>query len=329
MKTHFIALEWSKANMVIARMTEKSNEVKVVESLPDIAELKLYLSSLKGDKIFTFEESTPAQWLYTELMPYVDRIIVCDPYRNRLLSEGPKTDKTDARKLVRLLQAGLLKEVYHSGESFIKIRKLASGYEDIVKAGVRLKNQRSALLRSMAAKDDSRCKSIEKFVLKSIDRGIDLYEEEKGRFEEEFKKLSRKHKMIRLQKSIPGIGDINAVKIVARVVDPSRISTDGDYHLLCGLLKWDKISGGRSYGRRQPRYCRQLKCVYKTAAVVVIGKNNPFNDYYEYLMKEKGYPEYQARHAVSRRIASISYGVLKTGQKYDPYRREKCKGDQN
>ena len=76
------------------------------------------------------------------------KIVICDPYRNRLLSEGAKTDKIDASKLAQLLKAGLMKEVYHSCDKFLYIRRVVSGYEDLVKAGVRLKNQRCALLRA-------------------------------------------------------------------------------------------------------------------------------------------------------------------------------------
>ena len=56
-----------------------------------------------------------------------------------------KNDKIDATKLVHLLKANMVKEVYHSGEEVIYLRKLVSGYEDLVKSAVRLKNQRSAL----------------------------------------------------------------------------------------------------------------------------------------------------------------------------------------
>jgi len=59
----------------------------------------------------------------------VEKLVICDPYRNKLLSEGAKTDKIDAEKLVKLLKADLLKEVFHSGDKFIKLRKIVSGYE--------------------------------------------------------------------------------------------------------------------------------------------------------------------------------------------------------
>jgi hypothetical protein len=148
MYDHFIAVDWAQANMAIARMTGISDKITTHEGPTDLFGLQSYLKTLKGAKILTLEESTGAQWLYTELKPLVDKILICDPYRNHLLSEGAKTDKIDASKLVQLLRANLLKEVFHSGDELIHIRKIMSAYADLVVAGVRLKNQRSALFRS-------------------------------------------------------------------------------------------------------------------------------------------------------------------------------------
>ena len=65
--------------------------------------------------------------------------------------------------------------------------------------------------------------------------------------------------------------------------------------------------------------------MYKTGALAAIGGNNPINDYYEYLIKDKGYPEYNARNAVCRRLAILSLGVFKSGKKYQPKRRNNLK----
>ena len=145
---HYIAIDWSIENMAIARMTKKSNKITAIDVPSDIEDLHAYLKSLKGSKMLTIEETTTSQWLYAELKECVDRILICDPKRNKLLSEGPKTDKIDASKLVQLLKAGLMKEVYHCTDKFIYLRRVVSGYEDLVKSGVRLKNQRYALLRA-------------------------------------------------------------------------------------------------------------------------------------------------------------------------------------
>ncbi len=326
---HYIAIDWAIKNMAVARMTKKSNKITVIDVPSDIAELQNYLKNLKGSKVLTVEETTTSQWLYTELKDYVDKIIVCDPHRNKLLSEGAKTDKIDASKLVQLLKANLLKEVYHSTEKFLYLRRLVSGYEDLVKAGVRLQNQRKALILACGKKEDYKTLNRlpykeEQFVLDCLERQIAVYEEEKKAYAKEFKSLSRKYPEIRHQKSLPGIGDINAVKIVARVVSPYRFPDNGHYWSYVGLIKHEKISGTKSYGKRSPRYCRQLKNVYKTGVLAAIGGNNPINDYYKYLIQEKGYSDYNARNKACRRLATLSLGVFKSGKKYQPFRRDKA-----
>ncbi len=326
---HYIALDWSQSVMALARMTPAAAKVQTHEVPSNIKELIVYLQHLKGSRILVLEESTASQWLYTELKKYVDEIVVCDPYRNHLLREGAKSDKIDAIKLIQLLRAGLLKPVFHCGDEFIYLRKLVSGYLDLVKMGTRMKNQRFALFQAVGKgpKEKMLKGNVENFVLEGLDRGIVAYEQEKQRYEEEFKRLSQKHKAIRNLKSLPGIQYVNAIKIIALVVEPQRFRTPGHFLSYCGLIKLDRMSGGRSYGKKTPRYCRTLKAVFKIAAIVSIreNNNNPMRDYYLYLITEKRLPTFHARHAVARRLAILSWGILKTGKPFDPTRREKCK----
>jgi len=327
MYDHYIAVDWAQRNMAIARMTHDSNQVKVIDVPSNIKELQFYLSQLKGKKILTIEETTTSQWLYTELKPYVDEIVVCDPHHNRLLSEGPKTDKIDAEKLVRLLKANFLKPVFHTGDDFIYLRKVVSGYEDVVKAGVRLKNQRAALFRAQGKdkNEQSLEHPTEKFVLEGIDKGIIAYEEEKQRYEKKIHEIYKQYKIVKSLESIPGIGEIGALKIAALVIDPKRFPTRGHFLSYCGLIMLDRISGGKSYGRKKPRYCPSLKSVFKTAAFSVLLPNNDslLKEYYYFLTKEKNYNERSARNAIARRVATLAYGVLKTEKEFDP-RRIKC-----
>ena len=81
------------------------------------------------------------------------------------------------------------------------------------------------------------------------------------------------------------------------------------------------MSGGRSYGKRSPKYSRQMKYVFKTAAFAVIGKENEFNDFYNQLLQEKSYAPHTARNAVARRIAHIALGVLKSEKSLNHLRR--------
>lgn len=323
---HYIAADWSIRSMAIARMTAKHNKIHVVDVPSDVTELQAYLKNLKGTKILAIEETTTSQWLYTELKDHVTRLLICDPVRNHLLSEGAKTDKIDATKLVQLLKANLLKDVFHSSDRFLNLRRVVSGYGDVIRAGVRLKNQRYSLLRAcgLTGAEDKKIRlqqPEDQLVLDGIERQIETCEHERAVYGKEFEKLARKHPEIRHQDSLPGIGLIGAVKIVSRVVSPHRFTDPGRYLSYAGLIKLERTSGGVTYGRKNSRYCRELKSVYKTGAVTAIGGNNVINDYYEYLIREKKYPDYQARHKAARRLAVLSLGVFKSGEKYQPFRR--------
>lgn len=316
---HYIAIDWSIKNMAVARMTKKSNKIHVIDVPSDVKELQFYFKNLKGKKILTIEETTPSQWLYTELNDFVDKILICDPYRNRLLSDGPKTDKIDASKLVQLLKAEMLKEVYHSNHDFLYLRRIVSGYEDIIKSCVRFKNQRAALLRTVGYKKKEKnfeLKPGDQFVLENIDTQIELCEQQRKIYKKEFLQIAKKHKVIRHQQEIPGIGLVNAVKIVARIVTPFRFPDKGHFLSYAGLIKLEKTSGGRSYGRRKPRFCRMMKAVYKAAVMAAIGNDNPINDYYQYLIEHKNYVEHIARHKTCRKLAILSFGVFKSGKPF-------------
>jgi transposase len=321
MYDHYVAVDWAQSNMAIARLTKQAEKPTIKDVPTSLDDLKAYLSSLRGKKILTFEETTTAHWLYVELKELVDEILVCDPYRNKLLSEGAKNDRIDAMKLVQLLRAGLLKPVYHSADHLIDLRKLVSGYEDLIQRGVRLKNQRSAVLRAVGKGKGNqldREHASERFVVTGIDRAIDDYEAERQRYEKEFDRQIRRATLLRYLDQIPGIGRIGAVKIGAAVVTGERFPHRNHFLAYCGLVRLDKVSGGRSYGTKLPRYRRDLKAVFKTAALCATTGDNCFTPYYVYLITEKRYPEHQARHAVARKIATAAYGVMKTKKHFNP-----------
>jgi transposase len=75
-------------------------ETIVATEAPAIIRL---VQGLTGPLHVTFEETTQAAWLYEVVRAYVAKVIVCDPRRNKLLSEGSKGDKPDALKLAELV----------------------------------------------------------------------------------------------------------------------------------------------------------------------------------------------------------------------------------
>jgi len=319
---HYLGLDYSQDGYSLGRVTARMKSPKYISGSSRVEEIQEQLSKLKGKKILTIEETTSTHWLYVELKDYVDKIVVCDPYRNSLLSEGAKNDEIDAGKLSLLLRGGFLKEVYHSMEESYEIRKLISSYEDLIKAGVRIKNQQSSLYRSLGKsykkKEDLLGGAIVEFIETQQKAAIKIYEEEREKYLRYFEKLQAKIPAIDNMCKLSGIETISSIKIYGTVIDAKRFANKNKYWGYCGLVNHQKMSGNRNYGKRKTRYSRVMKSVYKTAALAAIRGNNDIREYYEYLLS-KGLPAHKARNAVARYIAKATYAMMKNDTEYIQY----------
>src|SRR5262249_53189210 len=110
----YIGFDLHQATTVVAVLDAEGKVVIETIVATEAAAIIRLLRSLSGPVHVTFEETTQARWMYDVVGGYVKEVIVCDPRRNKLLGEGSKADKPDARKLAELLRAGLLRPVYHA-----------------------------------------------------------------------------------------------------------------------------------------------------------------------------------------------------------------------
>lgn len=307
-----LALDWSKSNMAIARLDKDRDTPRVFERPTDIAYLKKYISNIKESKSVTIEETSSAHYLYSELVELVDEVIVVDPYRNRLLLDGPKNDKRDAANLAMLTRSkNLMKLVHHEISENYEIRKLVSAYEDLIKASVRAKNQLSAY-----ESNNKKGKPIDSFVIKQKKEMISCTDNLRKEYEKKFAELAKNHKDIKRIAKIDGIGIKSAIKIAGIILDAKRFSNYRKFLAYCGLVKYRKVSGDRDYGARITRYNRTLKAVFKMASLTAITNDTPFKKYYEHLIS-KGIFSHNARNCVARLIAKTVLAVMKKGIKYD------------
>jgi len=321
---HYIGMEWSQETVVLARMRSSSTDIlETIKMRPEIKLIKEYLRKLPGSKVLTIEETTTSHWLYVELCNEVERIVICDPYRNGLLKDGPKNDKKDSETLCKLLRNGLLKEVYHSNDKLFELRKFVSVYEDYVKASVRMKNQHSAFYRAIGrkAKKEEGIKfegELLNFINDMQHDAILYLKQSRDKFEYQMDKFSRSNADIRRIREISGIGKKLAVIITAIVIDMNRFENKYKFWSYCGLIKYERESGGRLYGKKNPRYSRILKGAFRSAAMAAMSGNNDIREYYEYLLKE-GLSFTNAKNEISRYIAKSVYGVMKYKTDYRSY----------
>lgn len=323
----YIGMDAHMSTCSFCVMDENGSEVDNI-TLPTNGRLIIgYLRSIRGVKKLAFEECELSNWLYEILKDEVDELIVCNPVANKEYKKK-KTDKLDARKLARLLRGNFLTPVFHDGSKRERFRGLMSGYQHMVNETVRLKNRYKSLFRRSGIKvegeriykDRDLLEEIERpdfrfigiqlhYLLEKMDESLTLYQQQIIRSRKHFKEIGN-------LTSIPGIGYIQAAKIVSQVINPRRFPNKYKYFSYCGLVRHKRESGQGRYGNEKIWGNRTLKCVYKMAGHQAIKGTSALRKYYDHLCK-KGLSENKAYNAVCRKIAAISLSVWRNNRKYD------------
>jgi hypothetical protein len=105
MTTHYIGLDTHCAFTEMAVVTNSGRVTRGDRVKTAIPELVDMITSVRLPRRLTFEEGPLAGWLYRNLKPHADELIVCDPRRNHLVAkDSDKDDAIDAAKLALLLR---------------------------------------------------------------------------------------------------------------------------------------------------------------------------------------------------------------------------------
>ncbi len=307
-----------------------------------IPALKAVLGDIGGRKALTFEEGPMAHWLYRHLKDDVTELIVCDPRRNRLITDdGDKADPIDAEKLAELLRGRHLRAVYHSDDDGqVLLKEWVSLYHDRVRDAVRQVNKIRARCRMYGLRPPRgalRNEKIRQRWLKELGRhpvvdqlrllqeGLETNRRQVRLARRMLGRMARKYPVLMAWQEVPGIGLIRAVTLLAYLDTPWRFSGPKKLWKYCGVGLQRKASGSDPRGRPKPgklklayRVNRRLKGAVVGAAWSAIGQgNNVFADYHGRLIR-KGVHQGNAWHAVARKLLTVLWGMWKTGSRFNP-----------
>jgi transposase len=304
-----------------------------------------FIHGLSGDLHVTLEEGTWAAWLYDLLKPHVTEVLVCNPRKNALLKEGSKGDKIDARKLSELLRLNHLSPVYHGEHGLRTLKELGRSYLTITKDVGRVMNRLKALYRSWAIP----CAGTEVYAARHRSEWLGKIREAgvRRRAEHYYQQLdvlrllrqevrrdllveSKKHKAWKLLRQIPGIGPIRAALLIALMQTPHRFRTKRQLWNYSGLGLETHDSAqycvveGQLQRRKKPvtlrglnkDHNRDLKGIFKGAAMRASTAAGPLHDFYEALLA-KGRKPTMAQLTLARKIATITLIVWKKEVRFD------------
>jgi hypothetical protein len=303
------------------------------------SELIPRVSSVEAsEKTLAVEASTLSRWAARTIDPYVDRVLVCDPRENYLVSRNArKSDVSDAYNLCRLLRLGELQEVYRAEEDHrAAFKATAQHYLDCRGQQVALKQKIKATFRRWGVLDidgqtvyskTGRADYLErvshleitsqiKRLYRLLDQAVQAWKEA----QEQLLRLGKRYPEIQRFQEVPGIGPIGSHLFDAFVQTPDRFSTRQKLWSYSQLSIRSQSSDGKPLGHEEldPNGRGELKTVsYRAFLSARRQGDNAVDTFFEQSLGRTGDPTH-ARLNTQRKILATLRALWKTGSHYSP-----------
>lgn len=334
---HIIALDTHCEFCEMAVMSGSGRLIKTDRVITRIPELRQAIESVRRPREVVIEEGPLADWLFRNLRPAADALVVSEPRRNRLIAaEGDKDDPIDARKLAELYRGGYVKPVHHP-EAFERVafKQVVTLYHDRVRNRVRQANRIGAWFRQhgVFVKEDAfadpakRSTLLDRWcrdpmlrdVMQWLWNGYDAAAAQVAHLQQVLERRAQREDVIQRFFALPGIGWIRASTFFVYVDTPWRFPSKSALWRYVGVGLERRRSGSGPTRWHVPRNVnRRLKSAVVGAAQTAINQgNNPFADQHERWVHH-GHSPRTARRNVARCLTTVMWGMWKRGGAYRP-----------
>lgn len=247
----------------------------------------------------------------------------------KALTRGKKTDKIDAKLLANLERVDLLPESHKSSQLSRELKELLRYRGMVVKKRADMKHK----IRDVIAKnnlhpqitdicgkkgrewlEENVTKYPYKQQVRSLLKLIDATSVEIEEMDNELKPYAKGLEQVELLKTIPGIGDIAALSLLAEIDDISRFPSPDKLCAYAGLVPTVSSSGGKTYMGRTRKGNRYIKPMLAQAVIHAVRKDEWLKTKYEQLKETKNTGK--ARLAIMRKLMVSVYYVLSREEAY-------------
>ena len=315
----FIGIDISKISFNVSVLDHKSySDSQFENSNSGFKAFVKWVSKFKSESVFCLESTGIyslglAKFLHHKKLT----VILVNPIKThafaRMEMTRSKTDKADAQSIARFS-----KHLFDTDQiTRYAYQPQSEAFEQLRGLIVRLEQISSSKTQEINHLESAQNKA----VIRSIKASLRHFEQQRINIEAEIKQLtcsdSQLSAQVELLMSIPGIGDKTAWKILAYLGDVAMFSNSKQVTSYAGLNPRIEQSGSSlNKSRLSKMGHKRLRKSMFMPALVAIKYHPKMVDMYQRL-QERGKPKKVAIAAVMRKLLVISYGVLKSGEKYD------------
>ena len=334
----YVGMDVSSKSFVVHAIDERKRVVWRGEVAPTLSGLKRAMrESGEGAKLVVFEAGNQMKWIARELgrMKSVTRHVV-HPNEVKWISQSSgKTDKVDARKLAELARGDLLPRKVHIVEGHVReLRELVGARHTLQSKRVALLNTVRAYVKQEGHRLPEKffqrrdwhqaltklgVSAVTQQIIETFKTSIDALQQSEAALTRQLVAIEDE-RITRLE-SLPSIGAITA-RVVLGALDDARRFDNKKCAAKYGALTPSIYQSGEMVqlgrinrdGRHEVRRVL-LQCAHTLARMKSAGAR-PLRAFYERVMRRRG--KKIAMVALARKLLTTAYGVLKSGESYDP-----------
>lgn len=288
-------------------------------------DLAAFLRTLDQDAQVVMEASTSSFRFSEMLSPHAGRVVVSDPAQTRgALSKSLVNDHKAAEALARLLQSNFVREVWTPPPTYRALRSQVSLYLDLSRIRTQLINRLKSLFQqemidlpsvklgpashSFLNQQFSEQPGL-RFYLCSLARTINHLHSELNQLEYSLGVWCKQSEDARLMLTIPGMGVIFAVTILAQIGDVKRFPTAAKLCSYAGLVPRVYESGKtRRYGHISRAGREDMRWALTLASWRGSGRSKSLDDFKQRLVERR--PKMVASTAAARKLLAIIWSML-------------------
>lgn len=320
-KATFISVIDDKGNLVA-----KKNLASKEKTIGD------FLASLPQRPKLVMESTRAWYWLYDFLKATGYEVVVSNPKKTKAIAAAKiKNDKLDSHMLAQLLRADLVSTVYVSDPATRELKELLRHRARLVRDASRMKNR----IHNLLAKNNVELPVSDIFGVKGrkllsqvelpahhqrpLERYLHLYDELRASIEpldKEVQERAKEEDQARLLMSLPGVGPVVALTLLAEIGDISRFKSHRQLASYAGLVPSLRSSAGKDHlGRISKEGSAWMRwALVEAAQAVARSKKTRLNMYFRKKIVKVGYRK--ATVATAHRLLQFVFYLLRDQRPY-------------
>lgn len=298
------------------------------------ADLAEVLAPYRGRCKIVFEVCTQAQWFASIVRPYAVEVQVANSSRIPwLFRDGRKNDRLDAQKLATLLYLNQVPRVHLPSPDVSGWRALIQYRRTLVTQRVRVRNRIHTILRAFGRRCPHRScwtrvglawlraqtfDAARDFVVQQLLEEQDRLLKQTTELEVRLDSIAREHPGVALLQTIPGVGPRSAEAILAFTDEIKRFKNRKQFTCYFGMTPTEDSSGQMV---RRGRISKQGPSVVRWLLIEAVRNAIRYcpeiRGWYQQICRGRKDRRKKAVVATGRKLLSISFAMLKTGEVFN------------